>query len=57
METRKEDGFWKWVNENVTRILEELKEDSVANNPQKPVDCCNPPTSPQTQHKLKIRTR
>ena len=54
METRKEDGFWKWVNENVTRILEELKEDSVAGNPRKPVDCCNPPTPPPTRQRLKF---
>jgi hypothetical protein len=48
METRKDDGFWKWVNESVTRILKELNEDSVANNPRKPVDCCNPPVPPRT---------
>jgi hypothetical protein len=51
METSKEDGFWKWVNESVTRILEDLKKDSVANNPRKPVDCCNPPTPPGTRLK------
>jgi hypothetical protein len=55
METRKEDGLWKWVNENVTRILEDLKKDSVANNPRKPVDCCNPPTLTRSRRKLKIR--
>jgi hypothetical protein len=51
METHKEDGFWKWVNKSVTRILEDLKKDSVANNPRKPVDCCNPPTPPRTRLK------
>lgn len=57
METRKEDGFWKRVNESVHRFFEELKEGSVANNPRKPVDCCNPPTPPQTRQNLKTRTR
>ena len=52
MDTRKEDTFWKWVNESVTRILEELKEDSVASNPRKPVDCCNPPTPPRLKQKI-----
>jgi hypothetical protein len=47
METRKEEGFWKRINANVKRIFEELKEDSVASNPKKPVDCCNPPTAPR----------
>jgi hypothetical protein len=54
METRKEDGFWKRVNESVARILKEFKEDSVANNPRKPVDCCNPPTPPRIKQKLKL---
>ena len=52
METHKEEGFWKRVNANVHRFFEELKEESVASNPRKPVDCCNPPTPPQTQQKL-----
>lgn len=54
METRKEDLFWKWVNENVNRILEELKRESVANNPRKPVDCCNPPAPPKLNQKIGI---
>jgi hypothetical protein len=45
MEDRKEEGFWKQVNEKVNRFFEELKEDSVASNPRRPVDCCNPPVS------------
>jgi hypothetical protein len=52
METRKEDGFWKQVNINVHRFFEELKKDSVASNPHKPVDCCNPPLPPHTKQKL-----
>ena len=54
MEKQKEDLFWKWVNENVTRILNELKEDSVANNPRKPVDCCNPPKPQRLTYKTRI---
>lgn len=28
------------------KILQELKAESVASNPVKPVDCCNPPAPP-----------
>lgn len=44
MEARKEEGFWKQVNRKVSRFFKELEADSVAKNPRKPVDCCNPPT-------------
>ncbi len=54
METHKEEGFWKRVNANVHRFFEELKEESVASNPRKPVDCCNPPTSSKIGQKFKI---
>ena len=54
METRREERFWERVNKNVHRFFEELKEESVASNPRKPVDCCNPPTSSKTGQKLKI---
>ncbi|UCF31536.1 MAG: hypothetical protein JSV26_03750 [bacterium] len=47
MEARKENSFWKRINSSVKRIFEELKEDSVASNPKKPVDCCNPPVVPK----------
>ena len=53
METRREERFWERVNKNVHRFFEELKEESVASNPRKPVDCCNPPVPPHTQQKLK----
>jgi len=53
METQKEDTFWKWVNEKFQVFMEELKRDSVANNPRKPVDCCNPPTPPRLKQPLR----
>jgi hypothetical protein len=53
METQKEDTFWKWVNEKFHIFMEELKKDSVATNPRKPVDCCNPPTPPRLKQPLK----
>jgi len=57
MKAHKEDGLWRWVNENVTRILEDLKKNSVASNPRKPVDCCNPPVLPRERQKLKTPLR
>jgi len=51
METRKEDGFWKSVNKKVRKVFEELKRDSVAENPSKPIDCCNPPVAPRALKK------
>ena len=53
METPKEDGFWKSVNKKVKWIFEELKKDSVAQNPSKPIDCCNPPVPRKTIEKPK----
>ena len=53
METHREEGFWKRVNRSVKRVLEEMKEDSVANHPRKPVDCCNPPVPPRTEKSSK----
>lgn len=51
MEVRKENnqGLWKRIKSKIKWVYEELKEDSVAQNPQKPIDCCNPPV----QHKTK----
>jgi hypothetical protein len=53
MEARKEDGFWKSVNKKVKWVFEELKKDSVAQNPGKPVDCCNPPVPRKITKKQK----
>jgi hypothetical protein len=55
METRKEDikesGFWERLKNSARRLREELKEDSVASNPRKPVDCCNPPVTEKMKKK------
>ena len=56
METRKEDRFWKRINTNVRKIIGDLKEDSVASNPRKPVDCCNPPVPPKIDQKKETST-
>lgn len=51
MEIREENGIWTRIKGRIRWILEELKEDSVASNPQKPVDCCNPPVYRKTGDK------
>jgi hypothetical protein len=38
-----QSGLWKRIKSRFKWVLEELKEDSVARNPEKPIDCCNPP--------------
>ncbi len=43
MEVRKGNRFWKRTREGVKKFFKDLEEDSVAGNPKKPVDCCNPP--------------
>ena len=43
MKTHKRTGFWKLLNVKFNNLREELRKDSVASNPVKPVDCCNPP--------------
>ena len=43
MEAGTDRSFWERIKYRVKWIFEELKEDSVAKNPSKPVDCCNPP--------------
>jgi hypothetical protein len=53
VETTSKKGIFRRLREGVNKTLEELKEDSVASNPRKPVDCCNPPVPPRTDHKLK----
>ncbi len=39
----KKRSFFRQFGDGVRKTLAELKEDSVASNPRKPVDCCNPP--------------
>ena len=53
MEAQREEGLLKKIRKKFKRFREELKKDSVASNPEKPVDCCNPPVAPSTDHKLK----
>jgi len=53
METQVENSVWKRIGEKFKTFREELKKDSVASNPRKPVDCCNPPVAPGTDRKLK----
>ena len=50
----REEGFWTKINRRLYVVLEELKKESVAGNPVKPVDCCNSPvygrkTEPKTK--------
>ena len=45
METRKNNRFWQRTRDGVKKFFKDLEEDSVAGNPRKPVDCCNPPES------------
>jgi len=53
MEIQVEKSVWKRFSEKFREFREELKRDSVASNPRKPVDCCNPPEPPNTEQKLK----
>ena len=54
METQnREEGFWARINRKLHMVLEDLKKDSVGENPVKPVDCCNPPIPKKTVEKLK----
>lgn len=53
MEPQREESFWNKMHRKFDNLREELKKDSVASNPRKPVDCCNPPVPPETDHKLK----
>ena len=52
MEIQVEESIWKRISEKFKVFREELKKDSVASNPRKPVDCCNPPVPPGTDTKL-----
>ncbi len=51
METHREEGIWRRFSEKFKTLREELKKDSVASNPRKPVDCCNPPVAPRMDKK------
>ena len=51
METHVEESIWKRIGEKFRVFKEELKKDSVASNPRKPVDCCNPPVLPGSEKK------
>jgi hypothetical protein len=53
METQREDGILRRLSEKFKTFREELKKDSVASNPRKPVDCCNPPVAPRIEQNLK----
>lgn len=53
VETTSKKGLFKRLRDGVNKTLMELKADSVASNPRKPVDCCNPPVPPRTDQKLK----
>ena len=55
VETTGKKGFFKRLREGLEKNIQELKEDSVASNPRKPVDCCNPPVPPGTDRKLRER--
>ena len=37
------NGMWSRIKGRIRWVYEELREDSVARNPEKPIDCCNPP--------------
>ncbi len=44
-------SFWERISRSIKRIISEMKEDSVAANPTKPVDCCNPPVTDKMKQK------
>ena len=56
MQKHEEKGFLKRLRESLHSFREGLQKDSVASNPSKPVDCCNPPTAKRAvsgrDHKL-----
>lgn len=45
METQSEheEGLWKRIKGRIKWVFDELKADSVGENPEKPIDCCHPP--------------
>jgi hypothetical protein len=52
VETTSKKGIFRRLREGMSKTLEELKADSVASNPRKPVDCCNPPVPPGSDRKF-----
>ena len=55
MQANREKGIWKRVKGKIKWVLDELKEDSVAQNPTKPIDCCNPPVPEKKERKKELR--
>jgi hypothetical protein len=53
VETKSKKGVFRRLREGVNKTFAELKADSVASNPRKPVDCCNPPVPPRSDSKSK----
>ena len=53
METHRDEGIWRRIGDKFKTFRDELKKDSVAANPRKPVDCCNPPVALKTEQKPK----
>ncbi len=43
MSDKKPKKLFGSFSEKVQKIKEDLKSESVGQNPEKPVDCCNPP--------------
>jgi len=43
MRSDKKRGLLRRAREGIIRFFEDLKKDSISQNPEKPVDCCNPP--------------
>jgi hypothetical protein len=43
MSDKKPKKLFRNISEKVQKIKEDLKSESVGQNPEKPVDCCNPP--------------
>lgn len=54
-EEKRELGFWKKINRNLKKFVEDMKADSVAANPSKPVDCCTPPVTDKMKKKTASR--
>ena len=43
MRTDKSRGLLRKAREGIRRFFEDLKKESISQNPEKPIDCCNPP--------------
>lgn len=51
MRTDKRRGLLQKAREGIRRLFEDLKKDSISQNPEKPIDCCNPPQIPKPREK------